>query len=161
MPARIAAMTSTAWAAPWARACMSSASLIVSPRKPSPSRSVPPMTVRDSVAGSVASPVSAGTATWADITSRAPAAIPARNGANSFASRSAALPCDDTELVMRVLVHGTETREVLDRGGHPGRLEAADHRRPVPGDRGRVVAERADARSPSCRVRDARSRTGA
>ena len=40
---------------------------------------------------------------------------------------------------------GTETREVLDRSGHPGRLEAADHRRPVPGDRGRVVAERADA----------------
>ena len=54
-------------------------------------------------------------------------------------------PLHDPELVVRVLVHGTETREVLDRSGHPGRLEAADHRRPVPGDRGRVVAERADA----------------
>ena len=44
-------MTSTAWAAPWASARMSSASLIVSPPKPSSSRSVPPITVRDSVAG--------------------------------------------------------------------------------------------------------------
>ncbi len=77
---------------------MSKASLMVSPRKPSPSRSVPPMTIRDSVAGSVESPVSAGTATWADITSRAPAAIPARNGASSFASRSAALPCTTPSL---------------------------------------------------------------
>ena len=37
-----------------------------------------------SVAGSVASPVSAGTATWADIASLAPAAIAARNGTSSF-----------------------------------------------------------------------------
>ena len=47
IPARIAAMISTAWAAPWASACMSSASLIVNPPKPElgraacrPSRSV-------------------------------------------------------------------------------------------------------------------------
>jgi hypothetical protein len=52
---------------------------------------------------------------------------------------------DHTQRVMRVLVHGPEAREVLDRGGHPGRLEAADHRRPMPGDGGRVVPERADA----------------
>ena len=53
IPARIAAMISTAWAAPWASACMSRASLIVNPSKPSRSRSVPPIIVRDNVAGSV------------------------------------------------------------------------------------------------------------
>ena len=72
---------------------MSSASLIVNPPKPNRSRSVPPITVRDSVAGRVGSPVSAGTATWADIISLAPAAMAARNGANSWASRWSALPC--------------------------------------------------------------------
>ena len=59
---------------------MSSASLMDTPAKPSSSRSVPVITVRDSVAGRVGSPFSAGTATWADIASLAPAAIAARNG---------------------------------------------------------------------------------
>ena len=138
-------MMSTAWAAPWASACMSSASLIVNPPKPSPSRSTPPMTVRDRVAGRVGSPVSAGTATWADITSRAPAAMAARNGANSWPSRSLGTPLHDTERVVGVLGQRAQTREVLRRGGHAGRLEAADHRRPMTADRARVVAERADA----------------
>ena len=45
---------------------------------------------------------------------------------------------------MGVLVDGAQTREVLDRGGHPGRLQPADHRRAEPPDLRRVVAERAD-----------------
>ena len=74
----------------------------------------------------------------------APAAIAARNGANSLLSRSSALPEHDTERVVGVLGKRAQTREVLRRGGHPGRLEAADHRRPVTADRPRIVAERAD-----------------
>ena len=54
-------------------------------------------------------------------------------------------PRHDTERVVRVLGQRAQTREVLRRGGHPGRLEAADHRRPMTADRSRIVAERADA----------------
>ena len=55
-----------------------------------------------------------------------------------------AVAADHGQLVMGVLVDGAQPREVLDRGGHPGRLEPADHRRAQPPDLGRVVAERAD-----------------
>ena len=85
-------MISTAWAAPWASACMSSASLIVIPSKPSSPRSVPSNTARDRVAGRVGSPVSPGTAMCEDMTVRAPAAIAARNGTSSCVSMSWRLP---------------------------------------------------------------------
>ena len=93
------------------------------------------MTAGDSVAGSVGSPVSAGTATWADIASLAPAAIAARNGdelagleplARRRGRRRARGACPGRRVA--------ETREVLDRGGHAGRLQPADHRRPEPPD---------------------------
>ena len=119
------------------------------------------ITARDSVAGSVGSPVSAGTATWADIASLAPAAIAARNGTNSLASSVSRSPRTTASPWWRVLVDGlAQTREVLDRGGHAGRLQPADHRRAEPPDLRRVVAERAD---PERRVAGfaARSRTGA
>ena len=52
---------------------------------------------------------------------------------------------DHGPTVMRVVGRCPQPREVLDRGGHPGRLQPADHRRPVPPDRRRVVPERARA----------------
>ena len=139
---------------------MSSASLIDTPAKPRSSRSVSVITVRDRVAGRVGSPVSAGTATWADIASLAPAAIAARNGTSSFASSVSTVAAHHRQLVMRVLVDGAQTREVLDRGGHPGRLQPADHRRAEPPDGRRVVAERPDAEA-ALPGSLARSRTGA
>ena len=59
-PARIAAITSMTWASPWGSAPMSRASVIVRPRNPRSSRTRSCITARDSVAGSVGSPVSAG-----------------------------------------------------------------------------------------------------
>ena len=53
-------------------------------------------------------------------------------------------PLHDTERVVGVLGKRAQTREVLRRCGHAGRLEATDHRRPMTADRPRVVAERAD-----------------
>ena len=71
-PARIAAMTSITWASPCGSAPMLSASVIVSPRKPRSSRIRSCITARDSVAGREASPVTAGSARCADITTSAP-----------------------------------------------------------------------------------------
>ena len=48
------------------------------------------MTAGERVDGNAGSPDSAGTATWADITILAPAAIAARNGTKAPASRSLA-----------------------------------------------------------------------
>ena len=130
---------------PAASARMSSASLIETPPKPSSSRSVPFMTARER-----ASPAASGRrsarAPRHGPTSRAwprPRSPPGTGRARSprAVARS---PSTHRQPVVRVLVDGAQTREVLDRGGHPGRLEPADHRRAEPPDLGRVVAERAD-----------------
>ena len=42
---------------------------------------------------------------------------------------------DDAQAVVGVVGRGAQSREVLDRCGHAGRLEPAHHRRAVPGDR--------------------------
>ena len=109
------------------------------------------MTARDSVAGRSAIAGQRRDREWADITSRAPGRDrrPERHElagvevARDRASTTASPWCVS-------LATCAEPREVLDRGGHAGRLEAADHRRAVPPDRRRVVAERAD---PERRVR--------
>ncbi len=87
-PARIAAMTSIACAAPWAIACMSSASLMLTPSNPRSRRNRPFITAGERVAGNPSLPEIAGTATWVDIINLAPAAIAARNGRNDPASSS-------------------------------------------------------------------------
>ncbi len=83
-PARRAATASSTWpAGSCCSACMSSASVIVTPSKASSSRSRSVITSRDSDAGRSLRPVSAGTATCADMTSRGPAASAVRNTASS------------------------------------------------------------------------------
>ncbi len=123
---------------------MSSASLIVTPWKPSSSRSSPVITARDRVAGRVASPVRAGTAMWADMASRAPAAMAARNGTSVVASSVARSASTDPEPVVGVLANRAEPRKVLDRGRHARTLEPADHGRAQARNGSRIVAERAN-----------------
>ena len=60
---------------------------------------------------------------------------------------------DRGEPVVRIGGRFPRPRGVLHRGRHAGRLEAADHGRPVPRDERRVVAERPD---PEGRVRRVR-----
>jgi len=62
-------------------ACISSASEMITPVKPSSPRSSPVSAAADSEAGS--SPVSPGTRRWPGITARTPAAIAAANGGRS------------------------------------------------------------------------------
>ena len=143
-------MISTAWAAPWASACISSASLIVIPSKPSSPRSVPSNTARDRVAGRVGSPVSPGTA-MCDGHDGSRARRDGRPERDELVRLDVvAAAVDDAQAVVGVVGRGAQPREVLDRCGHTGRLEPAHHRRPVPGDRRRIAAERAD---PEGRIR--------
>jgi hypothetical protein len=62
--------------------------------------------------------------------------------------------------VMRIRCGFPATRSVLDRGSHPGRLQSAHHRRPVPGHDCRVIGERPDAERRvqriGCHVQDRR-----
>ena len=67
---------------------MSSASVTTTPWKRSESRSKPVRAAADSVAGPL-SPVTAGKAMWALITTSAPASMPARNGTSSWVSSCA------------------------------------------------------------------------
>jgi len=67
---------------------MDSASVTTNPWKPSESRSSPVITAADTVAGS-SDPVNAGKAICPLITTRAPAAMPARNGISSTESSRA------------------------------------------------------------------------
>ena len=72
------------------------------------------MTARDSVAGRIEPSARAGAATCADMTSRAPASMPARNGTSSTAVSRSRDPPTDRDAVMRVDGRLAETREVLD-----------------------------------------------
>ncbi len=87
-PARRATMPSMTCPVPWATAFMSIASVIDTPLNPSLVRSRSCITERDTVAGRARSPVTAGSATWPDMTILAPAEKALRNGISSRASRA-------------------------------------------------------------------------
>ena len=120
------------------------------------------MTAGASVEDATRSPsFRAGAATWPDITIGTPASMAARKGSRSTASSRSRDAADDREPVVGVDGRVAKAREVLDRGGHAGALQAADERRAERATRGRVVAERADPEGRVGRVASPRRMTGA
>ena len=140
---------------------MLSASVIVSPRKPSSSRIRSCITVRDRVAGREASPVTAGSARCADITTSAPASIAARNGTSSARSSLARSWATTASSWWRVEVRAAEAREVLAAGRDPRAAQAADDRRGTA--RATSAGSLPKERIPICGLAglSARSQTGA
>ena len=144
-PASSEASTSTAWEAPWASACMSSASVIETPSKPSSSRSKSLMTRRDRVDGNARLPVSPGLAKCPDITIRTPASMAWRNGSSSVASSSArARSATASSWCVSEPVEPAPGK-CLAVAATPADCSPAQPRRPEPADLRRIVAERADA----------------
>ncbi len=111
------------------------------------------MTARDRVAGRSERPVTAGNVTCADIASRAPAANAGAERHELAGIKDRARGEHGRDVVMRVTGRLPRAREMLDRRRHPGRLEAADHRRTVASDARRVVPERPDPEGGVQRVR--------
>ena len=147
-PAWSAAIASIAWASPWGSASMSSASVIVTPRNPSRSRSRSCITSRASVAGRSAD---AGHRRERDVRGHhevaprprsPPRTAPARGREPCLVEPESGRPrCVST-------VGLAQAREVLDRRGDAGGPDAAHHRRGERATERRVVAERADAEVP-------------
>ena len=131
---------------------MSSASLMVTPSKPNSPRSRSVMTARDKVAGERRV---AGQRRDGDM-ARHHQTRPRRDAGTEWRQLPGLQPVargrDDGPAVMRVGGGITQTREVLDRGGHPGPLQPGHHRRAEDGHLRGIVAERADAHGRVVRI---------